>query len=32
LLTIGLVFPIYTRYVAVVAAIHLFVAGAATIR
>ena len=30
LLTIALVFAIYTPYVAVIAAIHLFVAGAAT--
>ncbi len=30
LLTIGLVFAIYTPYVAVIAAIHLLVAGAAT--
>ena len=30
LLTIGLVFSIYTPYVAIIAAIHLFVAGAAT--
>jgi putative oxidoreductase len=30
LLTIGLVFAIYTPYVALVAAFHLFVAGAAT--
>ena len=29
-LTIGLVFAVYTPYVAAVAAIHLFVAGAAT--
>lgn len=30
LLTIGLVFDIYTKYVAAIAALHLFVAGAAT--
>ncbi|MGD0333036.1 MAG: DoxX family protein [Xanthobacteraceae bacterium] len=31
-LTIGLVFAIYTPYVAAVAAVHLFVAGAATFK
>ena len=31
-LTVGLVFAIYTPYVAVIAAIHLFVAGAATFK